>query len=271
MTTSRIIAAAALSFLGAGMAQAQGFQGSEVDAGYVRATSDGEVLTLKKVEARTAYGLGGAFGVQGDFGYTDLDIEEFDSDLLSFRVVGRYDATAALSFGLGAGRLAPVDSDDGDALPFYSFQALYLDGPARVEGGLTRYDDDGDHLDVVTLEGHYEVAPGLSKVYGGLSRLSFDDDHADLLTAGYEQGFGSFDLHGELTRTRIEDVTATGVFVGGTVDLSPDVELYGELGRVTSDDEHANALGLGLRWQLGRAKNDGLFSSPLNELDFAGF
>ncbi len=265
-----IIAAAAVSLIGAGSASAQSFQGLDVDTGHSRIAFDDQTVSLSKVDANVGYGFGRGFGVQGDLGYLGLNADE-DADAFSFRLLGRYDMDRALSFGVGVGRLVPFDDDDFEPATFYSMQAMYLAGPVRVEGGVTHYDGEADPMNALSVEGHYEFVPGISKAYGGVDRLSMDGDYADLLTAGYEQGFGTFDLHGEVTRTRYDNDAATGLYVGGSVDLSPDVEFYGELGRVTDGDDYAGAVSAGLRWQMGRGKDEGLFSSPLSTLDFAGF
>ena len=265
-----IIAAAAITLAATGSAQAQSYQGLDVDTGHSRIAYDDETVSTSKVDASVAYGFGSAFGVQGDLGYVGLNGDD-DGDAFSFRLLGRYDVDRALSLGVGIGTLQPVDEDDLDDGPYYSLQAMYVGGPLRVQGGWTYYDGDDDPSHALSVAGEFEFVPGVSKAYGEANRLNMENAYADELVASYEQGFGSFDLHGEVTRARYDDDAATGVYLGGSVDLSPEVALYGELGQVYKGDDQGNAVNAGLRWQMGRGATGDLFRTPLNKLDFAGF
>lgn len=211
--------------MAAGAAQAQGFEGAEISAEVLGFTDDFG-------EGQTAYRGSVEFdAVMGVGLAADLGFQ-------GFRGLGSDNRNVTLHamYGLGdatAGGFWSRDTFGDGGITSYGVEGAMAVAGAAVEGYAGRVDGDVEDGSMVGVDATFAVM-GLG-VTAGLGRVDVNGAEATRLSAGAEYALG----------------------------LGP--TLYGEIGRLTGEDDDATYLSLGARIAIGR--NGGTTFGPRGIFD----
>lgn len=234
----RRLLTAALAFFPV-MAAAQGYEGAVVDLQYQK-YDDGAGFEVDSIEGTldASWRFGG-FGVQAGLvlgkeidSSSDIDFNQYNALTLHM--------TTDVGNAVRLGAMIAAD-DNSDGIYLYAAEALYLNGPLRVEGRVGDSFDNGNPYGLAEIKGSYAIGSAFSAKLG----LHYSD-YGD---AGYYQVFS----------------------LGAGYKVSQGTEVYAGIGSHTNDfgagggEYHGDLVNLGVRFDLGGNGSDKMFSyQPLN-------
>jgi hypothetical protein len=220
------------------MAAAQSYEGAVVDLQYQK-YDDGAGFEVDSIEGTldASWNFGG-FGVQAGLvlgkeidSSADIDFSQFNGLALHLTT----DVGNALRLG------GMIAADDDNGIYLYAAEALYLNGPLRVEGRLGDSFDNGDPYGLAEIKGSYALGSAFSAKLGM--------HYSDYGDEGYYQVFS----------------------LGAGYKVTPGTEIYAGISRHTNDfgvgggEANGDLLNLGVRFDLGGNGSEKVFSyQPLN-------
>ncbi|WP_309667207.1 hypothetical protein [Tabrizicola sp.] len=234
---SRLLAAV-LALL-PGMAAAQAYEGTIVDLQYQK-YDDGAGFELDSIEGTLdASWMFGRVGVQAGLVIgKEIDSSD-DLDFQHYRGLALH-LTTDVSDSLRLGALVASDNRF-DGIYLYAAEALYMNGPLRVEGRVGDNFNNGDSFSLLEVKGAFTIAGGLS-ARAGLHYSDYGD-------AGYYRVLS----------------------VGAGYQMNNGAELYADISRHANDfgagspTLNGSLFDLGVRFNLGGGNSDKAFSyQPLN-------
>lgn len=220
-------------------ALAQGFESAAAELQYQQ-YDDGADFDVNSVEGYLdAAWMFDTFGAQVGLTLGKEIDSSADIDLRQYNGVAVHAITdLSDSFRLGAMVLA---DNEADGIALYAAEALYLNGPLRVEGRIGDSFDSDDPFGLAEVTGSFAIGSAFSARAG----LHYSDYDAE----GYYRVFS----------------------LGAGYQISDGTELYADIGRHTnsfggrSPTVDGSLFNLGIRFDLGGSGNERLFTyQPLN-------
>ncbi len=233
---SRLLTAALAIF--PAMASAQGYESTVVDLQYQKYEESGYDYDSVEGTLDASWRFGG-FGLQAGLvlgkvldNSADIDFDQYNGLAVHL--------TTDVGDAVRLGAMVAADNQ-ADGIYLYAAEALYLNGPLRVEGRVGDSFDSSDEYALFEVKGSYALGSALSAKIGLHYSDYGDDGHYQVLS------------------------------IGAGYKLSQATEVYAGLGRHDNDagagapSRDGSVVNLGVRFDLGGEGSDKVFSyQPLN-------
>ena len=234
---SRLLTAALALF--PAIASAQGYEGAVVDLQY-QSYEDNSGYDYDSIEGTldASWRFGG-FGVQAGLALGKVINNSADIDFSQYNGLAVH-LTTDVGDALRLGAMVAADNNS-DGIYLYAAEALYLNGPLKVEGRIGDSLDNDNPYALAELQGSYGLGSAFS-LKAGVHYSDYGDD-------GYYRVFS----------------------LGAGYKLSPGTEVYAGIGRHANDFGagspalNGSLVNLGVRFDLGGSGSDKMFTyQPLN-------